>query len=642
MRPCNRLAIFYAVFLATTALLVSASSAQVPSLVYATSFGSSFTEHAYGIATDASDNIILVGSAGTSIDMGGGSLSGSGTSGSVLAKYDSGGTHLWSFMTSSAIGSIITQDITTDPAGNIYIVGRLLGTFDFGAGPLTATSNGSAFVAKYSPAGVHLWSQAFPGGFLSSAKGVAVDATGNVFVTGQFFDDIDLGGGTVLSNGGSDIFLARFDTNGVHQWSQGFGGASAESGEALDLDGSGNLIVGGTLVSADFGGGVLTTSGQIDAFLSKFDPSGAYLWSTQFGGTSVTKIYFLDASATDDIAFCGEFSGSSNFASTTLVSQGGPDGFVGRCDASGNVLWVHAIGGAQGDRGLQVRIGPNDAVLSVGYVFQTAQVGGAPPVVGSSTSLTLVAVKYLPSGVHEWTKIIGDGNIANLAIDTLGSFYVFSDFATSVNIDGVILNSVGTLDFYSAKYFDQQAVPVVFQSFTAIPRASAIDISWTLGDAAALDSYVLLRSEDRGPTRAIAAGPATDDGIFRDSSVEAGRTYHYELRLRTLDGFELSSEMVAVTVPRMVNSLSQNSPNPFNPRTTIRYSLADRSSVVIEIFDVSGALVRRLVEGDRGPGAHQVEWDGTDDSARPVASGNYYYRLVGSTELLGRTMTLVK
>ena len=78
--------------------------------------------------------------------------------------------------------------------------------------------------------------------------------------------------------------------------------------------------------------------------------------------------------------------------------------------------------------------------------------------------------------------------------------------------------------------------------------------------------------------------------------------------------------------------LGQNVPNPFNPMTSVPYGVpaldgAARAPVRIDVFDVRGRSVRRLLEGEKAPGTYQALWDGRDDRGRPVQSGVYFFRL---------------
>jgi flagellar hook assembly protein FlgD len=86
-------------------------------------------------------------------------------------------------------------------------------------------------------------------------------------------------------------------------------------------------------------------------------------------------------------------------------------------------------------------------------------------------------------------------------------------------------------------------------------------------------------------------------------------------------------------------ALAQNYPNPFNPQTTISFTLAQRARVRLSIYDVNGALVRTLANEVQPGGAHQVTWDGRNETGQQVASGVYFYQLV--TEGFSQTKKMV-
>ena len=92
-------------------------------------------------------------------------------------------------------------------------------------------------------------------------------------------------------------------------------------------------------------------------------------------------------------------------------------------------------------------------------------------------------------------------------------------------------------------------------------------------------------------------------------------------------------------------ALSQNSPNPFNPSTTISYSIPDNSqelAVKLSVYNIRGQLVRTLVDDFQAPGTYNVNWDGTDAMGRQVSSGVYFYRLRAGDFSQTRKMLLVK
>jgi hypothetical protein len=92
------------------------------------------------------------------------------------------------------------------------------------------------------------------------------------------------------------------------------------------------------------------------------------------------------------------------------------------------------------------------------------------------------------------------------------------------------------------------------------------------------------------------------------------------------------------------NSLAQNHPNPFNPTTTIRYSVADRGHVMLRVFNAAGQLVRTLVDEEKAPvqGGYTVTWNGLSDQGRPVASGVYFYQLTTGNFSETKKMVLLK
>ena len=119
--------------------------------------------------------------------------------------------------------------------------------------------------------GKHLWSKCFGDGSDQYAIAVAVDASRNLIVAGYFEGTLDFGGGVLTSAGANDIFVAKFGSDGAHLWSKRFGDGSDQAASAVAVDASGNVIVTGVFRgTVDFGGGGLTSAGVEDIFVAKF------------------------------------------------------------------------------------------------------------------------------------------------------------------------------------------------------------------------------------------------------------------------------------------------------------------------------------------------------------------------------------
>ena len=97
-----------------------------------------------------------------------------------------------------------------------------------------------------------------------------------------------------------------------------------------------------------------------------------------------------------------------------------------------------------------------------------------------------------------------------------------------------------------------------------------------------------------------------------------------------------------VSIPSITFALEQNHPNPFSPSTEISFRVDRDAAVVLSIYDVSGKLVRTLVNRDVGASTHVVIWDGTNDAGTPVASGVYFYRLKAGGKVLTRKAVVVR
>lgn len=113
-----------------------------------------------------------------------------------------------------------------------------------------------------------------------------------------------------------------------------------------------------------------------------------------------------------------------------------------------------------------------------------------------------------------------------------------------------------------------------------------------------------------------------------------------------IDFFTTISEMTAVDVKKSDNpskfSISSNYPNPFNPSTTIEYSLEVDSKIEIKIFDNLGRPVRSLFNGQSTSGTHLLTWDGRDDNGKQLSSGLYYYQIISETYSSAKKMLLLK
>jgi flagellar hook assembly protein FlgD len=99
---------------------------------------------------------------------------------------------------------------------------------------------------------------------------------------------------------------------------------------------------------------------------------------------------------------------------------------------------------------------------------------------------------------------------------------------------------------------------------------------------------------------------------------------------------------VETTPAPVLARLLKNFPNPFNPRTTVEFTLKRDAAASLRVYDAQGRLVRTLLSSYLAAGRHSVPWNGLDDTGRPSASGVYFIRLQAGGEYLSRTVNLLK
>lgn len=376
-------------------------------------------------------------------------------------------------------------DVDVDRSGNVLLTGRVLGTLELGGAALE-TDDYQAFVVKLDPDGNAVWSLTAQG--ISSGSAVAADADGNVFVAGGFSETMELGGASLSSTGGSDIFLAKLDPGGALVWSKRFGGASAEWVSEMVVDPAGNLVViGGFFGSTDVGGGTMAAVGETDVFVLKLDSSGNHLFSKSFGSADFDHGIGVAAGPGGEIALAGSFDGAIDLGGGAL-SGSDEDAFVAMLGPTGDHLWSRRFGGAGYDLAKGVGFDPAGNVVVAGLFSNEIDLGGGP-LVAEGIHEIFVA-KLDPAGQHVWSRRFGGpesaSHAARLAVDGAGNAVAFGFFNGTITVGSTELTAAGTVgasgpeDLVVLK-LDPDGSPVWSQAFgsSELERAEGLGIAPT-------------------------------------------------------------------------------------------------------------------------------------------------------------------
>ncbi|HKR06493.1 MAG TPA: T9SS type A sorting domain-containing protein [Bacteroidia bacterium] len=349
-----------------------------------------------------------------------------------LAKHDENGNILW-VRSAGGTNSDLGKSVATDLDGNIYVTGVFYSTsITFGSTNLLNNSGSDFFLAKYDSAGNVLWAKNMGGNGSDNGEDVAIDANGNVYVTGAFHSPLVIfGSDTLINNGQEDIFVAKFDSSGNVLWVKNPGGSSYDEGVSICTDANSNILITGFFSSPSitFGNIVLTNPG---IFVAKYDSSGNVLWAKGSGGLGGSG-RGICTDKSNNILLTGSFENSISFDSITLTGTWHDQVFIAKYDASGNALWAKRGTGINQDFGEKVVTDNNKNVYIIGsfnmpYItFDSTTINGplnsvSPLFIAIFDSLgNIICTEALESG--GWS----DG--MDIAMDDYGGAYITSNFS---------------------------------------------------------------------------------------------------------------------------------------------------------------------------------------------------------------------
>lgn len=338
--------------------------------------------------------------------------------------------------------------------GNPIILGNFPGTIYPGV-----TSHGSYdfFVAKLDKGtGQPIWVKGFGGPLSDYGASVACDGSGSVYVTGSFQGTVNFGGGNLVSAGQGDTFVMKLDASGAHVWSERFGDAADESGEAIAVDSAGtNVVVAGYYDGTpSFGGGALPAAMGDNVFVTKLQGgNGGHVWSKGLGGSGSSIPNDVALTPAGAVVLVGSYGASISLGGPSLPSGGGQNAFVAELSASGNHVWSHGYAaGANTQNASAVAIDPSGNVLFTGQMAGTLSFGG--PMLTSGGGADVVLVKLDSMGNHVWSRRFGDGADqmgTGVVTDGSGNVALYGSFAGTLAFGSLPVTSAGTSDVFVAK-----------------------------------------------------------------------------------------------------------------------------------------------------------------------------------------------
>ena len=320
--------------------------------------------------------------------------------------------------------------VTVDSQGNVYIAGHI-GDALPGQTYLGGTD---AFVQKLDGSLSAVWTSQFGTDNNDSVEAIAVDGAGNIYLAGITIGEF---AGYTTEYFGSDAFVRIYDADGTERWTAQFGTEFATVPQAIAVDGSGNVYVGGhtegSLPGYENAGGAALgpVSNWNDAFLRKYGADGTELWTQQFGHERHDEMLGVAVDGSGSVYV----SGYTDASFEGYTNPGGRDAFVRKYDPDGNVVWTRqfgsnsAAGGQPNDKALDI------ALDSSGNVYVSGNTTGVFDGESSGGGNDGFVRKMDPNGEHAWTRQFGgedDDTADAIAVDGGGTVFVAGNTESSI------------------------------------------------------------------------------------------------------------------------------------------------------------------------------------------------------------------
>ena len=297
-----------------------------------------------GISVQSNGISYISGSFYENVKFGNNSYISLGDSDFFIAKISSSGSWNWS-QVNGAVTSILTvESISNYINDDIIISGNFYGTVKFGEDTLISEGSSDFYVARYSNVSGWVWAKSFGSVGFDETGSVCSDSSGNIYLSGTYSDTITIGNNTISTNGFTDAILIKLNSFGQAVWSISAGDIESDYGRIVHST-TDKIYWGGIYSKRPyFGNTRLTNKGYEDIFIAVLDSSGNYINVLNAGSNQFDALNSIDIDSVGSMIVTGGFEGTCYFGSNSVQSAGGDDIFIAKADSSGSWLWAVKAG----------------------------------------------------------------------------------------------------------------------------------------------------------------------------------------------------------------------------------------------------------------------------------------------------------
>jgi hypothetical protein len=417
---------------------------------------------------------------------------------------------------------------------------------------------------------------------------------------------------------------------------------------------------------------------------TQFTPhSGQKLWATNLSGNYpnlvqynlYTPMYLLTTGSV--ISFWHRYAFENNYdgANVSISTDGGESWIIIQPNGGYNSTGLNGLNGEVGWTGIsgawlnpsfnltqyagqavmfRFRFGSDAATSNTGWFIDDFMLSGVNQKQGY-----LYGVVYPTSGISPIYSRVSSNLRYTTNPDAEGNFKLYLPNGTH--------NIVASIAHHQSSALNDLHInpetPVHYTEFTLIDLPQPFSLSFSVNNDNGLLNinwmapfdpvlpvlgYNVYRKFDTGPFHLV----STVEETSYSETLSYEGAYQYYVSVQYLNAEGSPSDLLSFlypyvsnpqdAIPALVTKLDSNYPNPFNPSTTISFSLAKAGKASLAIYNLKGQLVKRLVDGDYGSGEHKVVWNGKDENNRNIASGMYFYRMESGSYKSVKKMLLMK
>lgn len=280
-------------------------------------FGDAGSQSVSALAVDR-EQLVVGGDFDGSIDLGGGPLTSAGFSDVFVARLDRTGKHVWSRRWGGEQTDVRPR-VALAADGSVFATAIYRNAIDLGAGPIVDRWDG-AFLAHLDGKGALLWGKGFPGDGWQYPDVLAVAPNGDVFMSGSFTSNLDCGSGLLASQSGEDAFVASWAADGTPKKSARYGGFGADRAAGLAFDARGTPFISGDFTQNL---GPLVSAGGTDIYLARLDANLAIDWAERWGDAEEQRAMRVAVDAFGDVTMIGSYFGTLDFGPKGRVTSNG-------------------------------------------------------------------------------------------------------------------------------------------------------------------------------------------------------------------------------------------------------------------------------------------------------------------------------